>query len=90
MTVESREKAFEEANKIVRYDYIHNSEMSKRAGYDIYFTTHPGTNEWISDLGNRLEVNRYDGKTFNIWIDDRHELEKAGFKKTKWGFWVAA
>ncbi len=41
---------------------------SERAGYPIYYSTASDVNAWISDLGNRLEVNLPDGKSVNIWI----------------------
>lgn len=62
-------KAFSMANKLMHYDYEYDVYRSKKAGYPIYYTTKEGVNEWISHLGNRLEVNLEDGKTVNIWID---------------------
>ena len=60
--------AWEEANKIFPTDYEHDVSRSERAGYPIYYSTANGVNAWISDLGNRLEVNLPDGKSVNIWI----------------------
>lgn len=70
MTVENRDKAFAEADRITNFDYEYDVVRSEKAGYPIYFTTKEGVNEWISDLGNRLEINLMDGKTVNIWIND--------------------
>jgi putative selenate reductase molybdopterin-binding subunit len=64
------DKAFAEADRITSFDYEYDVVRSEKAGYPIYFTTKEGVNEWISDLGNRLEVNLMNGKTVNIWIKD--------------------
>ena len=37
-------------------------------GYPIYHSKASGVNAWISDLGNRLEINLPDGESANIWI----------------------
>lgn len=50
-------------------DYVHDSSRSQRAGYDVYMSTFPGMDAWISDLGDRLEVNLPDGQTINVWIE---------------------
>lgn len=74
MKVSSKEKAWEEANKIFPYDYVKDEEGSAKAWYPIYTSTaseHP--QNWISDLGNRLEVNLEDGSSTNIWIEDQGE-----------------
>lgn len=73
MTVANKEQAFTIANGLVHHDYDYDVQRSKKAGYPIYFTTMPGINEWISDLGNRLEVNLCNGRTFNIWVKDYTE-----------------
>lgn len=90
MTVLTKEHAFAEANKIMKHDYEYDAHRSSRAGYPIYFSTAYGVSEWISDLGNRLEVNLENGESINIWIDDRQPLERSGFKKNAIGIWVAA
>ena len=68
MKVTSIKDAWAEANKIFPTDYEHDAGRSERAGYPIYYSTAAGVNAWISDLGNRLEVNLPDGKSVNIWI----------------------
>ncbi|WP_295762607.1 hypothetical protein [uncultured Oscillibacter sp.] len=68
MTVTSIKDAWTEAGKIFHTDYEYSTERSERAGYPIYYSTAAGMNAWISDLGNRLEVNLPDGKNVNIWI----------------------
>ena len=69
MTVTSIRNAWAEVQKIFPTDYEHDTSRSERAGYPIYYSTAAGVNAWISDLGNRLEVNLPDGKSVNIWIE---------------------
>jgi len=69
MTVTSIRDAWTEVRKIFPTDYEHDTSRSERAGYPIYYSTAAGVNAWISDLGNRLEVNLPDGKSVNIWIE---------------------
>ena len=69
-TVNSVKEAWSKANEIFPTDYIHDSDCTRRAGYDIYWSTRPGCNAWISDLGNRLEVNLPNGESVNIWIEE--------------------
>lgn len=69
MTVTSIREAWAEVQKIFPTDYEHDTSRSERAGYPIYYSTAAGMNAWISDLGNRLEVNLPDGKSVNIWIE---------------------
>ena len=79
MIVNSRQAAWAEADRLFPTDYIKNDRASKRAGYDIYYSTSEGNESWISDLGNRLEVNVCDKKgvmSFNIWIDEKPEIEE--------------
>ena len=68
MTVTSIRDAWAEVQKIFPTRYEHDASRSERAGYPIYYSTAAGVNAWISDLGNRLEVNLPDGKSVNIWI----------------------
>lgn len=79
MTVNSREQAWKEADKLFPTDYIKDEQASERAGYPIYKSTADGNESWISDLGNRLEVNTIDStwnKTTNIWIEEPIEEPK--------------
>ncbi len=69
MTVTSIKDAWNEAQRIFPTDYAEDKQRSERAGYPIYHSTADGVNAWISDLGNRLEVNLPDGKSVNIWIE---------------------
>lgn len=71
MKARTIKEAWEEANKIFPYDYQKDEFSSENAGYPIYRSTaldHP--DNWISDLGTRLEVNTEDGKTVTIWIEE--------------------
>lgn len=69
MTVNSKERAWEEVNRLFPTDYEKDELSSERAGYDIY--RHYSLNYYnrICDLGNRLEV-IVDDVTTNIWIDE--------------------
>ena len=70
MKVNSMKEAWEIADCIFINGYIKDERRSNNAGYDIYYSTAPGVNAWISVLGNRLEVNMENGKTVNIWIEE--------------------
>lgn len=73
MTVKNITEAWTMADKLFPTDYMHDSVSSSRAGYPIYRSTFNGCNAWISDLGNRLEINFDNGETVNIWIDEEVE-----------------
>jgi hypothetical protein len=72
MTVNSKEQAWKEVNKIFPTDYEKDEAASIRAGYDIY--RHPTLNYYnrICDLGCRLEVlvGEYGENVTNIWIEE--------------------
>ncbi len=51
-----------EVRKIFPTDYEYSNERGERAGHPIYYSKASGVNAWISDLGNRLEVNQMDNK----------------------------
>lgn len=72
-TVNSVKEAWSKANEIIPCDYMHDSDRSRRAGYDIYFSTSDSIIAWISDLGNRLEVNLPNGESVNVWIEEEEE-----------------
>lgn len=75
MTVNSRAKAWDEADKLFPSDYIKDEAKSERAGYDIYTSTAEGVNAWICDLGDRLELNTAAGTT-NIWIERAPDISE--------------
>ena len=67
MKAKNYQKAWEMALKLIPGDYSKDKVASERAGYDVYVSDeHIG---WVSDLGDRLEVNTADGMTINIWIE---------------------
>ena len=70
MTVNSRQEAWTKADALFPTDYMKDDIRSARAGYDVYSSTAEGVNAWISDLGDRLEVNLETGETVNIWIEE--------------------
>lgn len=70
--VRTREEAWNKANELFPTDYEQDTAASQRAGYPIYTSTSETNQSWISDLGNRLELNIYKGKAVestNIWVD---------------------
>ena len=74
MKVKSKQEAWREADIIFPTDYMKDNIRSNRAGYDIYYSTAAGVDAWISDLGDRLEVNMENGEAVNIWIDDEPQF----------------
>ena len=83
MKAKSINEAWGLVNEIFETDYIKDEQASQNAGYPVYWTTAAGKNAWISDLGDRLEVNQ-NGKSINIWIVDEQEPETAEeFRKEK-------
>lgn len=76
MTAESIKKAWTIVNDIFPTDYIKDEMSSERAGYPIYVSTADGEPAWISDLGNRLEVNLSNGGTLNIWIEEKSQFSE--------------
>ena len=81
MKVSSVKEAWELANKLFPTDYKKDEERSSRAGYPIYHSTADGVNAWISDLGNRLELNYSNGESENIWIEeDEDNISKLSYK----------
>ena len=74
MKTKSRKAAWEVADSIFNTDYMKDELRSKNAGYDIYHSTASGVNAWISDLGDRLEVNMENGETVNIWIEENPDF----------------
>ena len=72
-TVNSVKTAWDKANEIFPGDYLHDAELSERAGYPIYMSTVKGSMDHISDLGCRLEVN-IGAESINIWIKEDPEI----------------
>ena len=76
MKVNSKEQAWIEADKLFPTDYIKDEKKSDTAGYDIYYSTCDGVHAWISDLGDRLEVNLETGETISIWIEEEPKFKE--------------
>lgn len=80
MVVRTMAEAWKIADEQTSADYEYDAGRSARAGYPVYYTTAEGATEYICDLGDRLEVNRADGQTVNIWIksdltdDEKREI----------------
>lgn len=74
MKVASRKEAWRLADEMFPTDYMKDERASLAAGYDIYWSTAEGMNAWISDLGDRLELN-IDHETFNLWIEEPEYAE---------------
>ncbi len=77
MKVKSKQEAWSKADTIFTTDYMKDEVKSSRAGYDIYYSTAAGVNAWISDLGDRLEVNLETGETVSIWIEAEPQFTEA-------------
>ena len=73
MKVQSKDEAWYRVNEMFPTDYEEDSPASRIAGYPIYKSTVKGCAAWISDLGNRLEVNLPNGDSINIWIEEKPE-----------------
>lgn len=82
MKVKSISEAWNKADEIFPTDYIKDEARSINAGYDIYYSTAEGVHAWISDLGNRLEVNLSTGETINIWIDEEPKFTEGQIADT--------
>nr|AHF24063.1 hypothetical protein [uncultured bacterium Contig643] len=76
-TAKNVQEAWRIADRIFPTDYMKDEEASERAGYPIYRSTAAERNDWISDLGVRLEIN-IDApvETITIWIEQEPEIEE--------------
>ena len=72
MRVKDVREAWEVANMIFPYEYEKDTVRSKETGYPVYMAS-DGHIAWISDLGDRLEVNLPD-KSVNISIGEREDV----------------
>ena len=74
MIVKTTAEAWEAANKMFPYDYEKDEQSSANAGYPIYRSTADMHHcNWISDLGDRLEINLENGESTNIWIREEEQ-----------------
>lgn len=69
ITVENYEQAWVKAAEILGCNFYYDKVASEDAGYPVHKGDSVATC-WISDLGNRLEVNKADFTTVNIWIEE--------------------
>lgn len=69
-TTNTINEAWNKAAEIMPTDYEYDTYRSNRAGYGIYQSTSEGVDAWVSDLGNRLEVNLPNGESVNVWIEE--------------------
>lgn len=69
--VKNKTEAFALATRLLQVTCIKNKERSKAAGYNIYTPIDDSDKGWISDLGDRYEINYPSGESENIWIDDK-------------------
>ena len=76
MKAKSKKEAWAKVDAIFPTDYIKDEARSGRAGYDIYRSTLDSANDWISDLGDRLEVNFENGETVNIWFEQKPKFRE--------------
>ena len=76
MKAQNIKEAWQAAGAILGTDYIIDDTSSNRAGYSIYRSTQEDNNGYICDLGDRLEVNLQNGKSYNIWIQTTEEPKK--------------
>lgn len=74
MKVSSRREAWKLVDEAFPTDYLKDERSSEAAGYDIYRSTADGNNSWISDLGDRLEIN-IEYETINVWIEEAQFTE---------------
>jgi hypothetical protein len=65
-------EAWKMAAEIFGCSYELDAEASKNAGYSIY-RGNTDVDCWISDLGNRIELNMADGSTICIWIEEEEK-----------------
>lgn len=52
-----------------------DNESSERAGYKVYRSENEYY-EYVCDLGDKLELNKADGSTVNIWYGEEETVDK--------------
>ena len=67
--VSSLVEAWEMVNLLSPYEFEYDKVRSYAAGYSVYSAVDGPANVWVSNLGDRLEVNG-SGKTENVWFGD--------------------
>lgn len=85
--VHTTSEAWQRAREIFPTEYQKDELRSTNAGYPIYTTTDKNRGGasfcWISDLGDRLEVNLPNAETVNIWIVESAEQKEIKALKTR-------
>lgn len=72
ITVKTKEEAFDIARAMLDgKELFEDTDRTERAGHPIWATEM--SYEWVSDLGDRLEVNQH-ADSVNIWIDRTHKI----------------
>lgn len=71
MYVKSKEEAWRVARNIFPTDFKLDNMATANAGYDIYYSTVEGNDEWISDLGTSLELNMKRGSLRIFIVEDK-------------------
>lgn len=74
------------AEQFLSHDIDYDIGRSHRAGYPIYFSTFEGCSEWVSVLGDRLEINQANGNTVNVWIKEDSLLQNLVKKAQEFGY----
>lgn len=89
MKVNSREEAWKLVNRLFPTDYEKDDIGSENAGYSIYKSTADNNDSWISDLGNRLEMNAVNESgtidTMNIWVEEKETKTMAATVRSMTG-----
>lgn len=68
MKAKNYQEAWEKAGELIGKSLTKDEARTAGAGYPIY-ASEENPLEWVSDLGNRLEVNTADGQSVCIWIE---------------------
>lgn len=76
MKAKNTKEAWKIVDELFPTDYAEDPAASAKAGYKVFRSTLPGCPAWISDLGDRLEVNTEEGSV-NVWIDEEEATEEA-------------
>ena len=80
ITVKTHEEAMRIAGAMLtKHALWKDADRSERAGYPIY--ENGVYNEWVSDLGDRLEVNQ-GAESMNIWIDPVRDVTTYDIEET--------
>ena len=82
----NEDQAWSMAEQFLSHDIDYDVCRSKNAGYPIYYSTFEGCMEWVSVLGDRLEINQADGNTVNIWIEEDSLLRNLVKKAQEFGY----